>query len=83
MSKLKSIITLIKAKHYAVLEGSSQDEISWAIESLRTADNLSKHSTILIKGEVYELSSFGDKHSDGSRKATVRLATQPIKVNDK
>jgi len=73
MKKLKSLWTLLKAKHYAVLEGSSEDEISWAIESLRTADNSDKHSAIVIKGEPYQLASYGEKHSDGSRKATVRL----------
>lgn len=42
MSKLKDIIKLLKAKHYAVLVGDTQDEISWAIESLRKADDESK-----------------------------------------
>jgi hypothetical protein len=35
MNKLKDIIRLIKAKHYAVLIGDSQEEISWAIESAK------------------------------------------------
>lgn len=39
MKKLKSIWTLIKAKHYAVLTGSSEEEIGWAIEALRKADS--------------------------------------------
>lgn len=80
MRKLKDIIRLIRAKHYAVLIGDSQDEISWAIESLRTADNLSKHSAIVIKGEVYELASYGVKHTDGSRSATLRLPKNGKKI---
>jgi len=76
MKKLKSIWTLLWAKHYAVLEGSSEDEIAWAIESLRKADNQAKHSAIVIEGEPYELASYGEKHSDGSRKATVRLTKE-------
>ena len=37
--KLKDIWLLIKSKHYAVLIGDSEEEISWAIESLRKADD--------------------------------------------
>lgn len=40
--KLKDIWLLIKAKHYAVLIGDSENEISWAIESLRKADDVAK-----------------------------------------
>lgn len=32
--------------------------------------------TITIQGELYELSSYGEKFPDGSRRATVRLAPQ-------
>lgn len=42
MRKLKDIIRLIKAKHYAILISDGQDDISWAIESLRKADDDSK-----------------------------------------
>lgn len=42
MKKIKSIWSLIRAKHYAVLVGDSEQEISWAIESLRVADELAK-----------------------------------------
>lgn len=37
--KLKEIWLLIRAKHYAVLIGDSENEIAWAIESLRKADD--------------------------------------------
>lgn len=36
--KLKTFWQLIFAKHYALLLGNSEDEISWAIESLKKAD---------------------------------------------
>ena len=42
MKKLKSLCTLLWSKHYAVLVGSSEEEIGWAIESLRKADNNTK-----------------------------------------
>lgn len=42
MKKLKSLWTLLWSKHYAVLVGSSEEEIGWAIESLRKADNNAK-----------------------------------------
>jgi len=72
MKKIKSVWALLWAKHYAVLTGDTQDEINWAIESLRTADHASKHPMIVIKGEAYELASYGEELTDGSRKATVR-----------
>ena len=34
MNKLKSIWSLIKAKHYAVLTSDSEQEINWALETL-------------------------------------------------
>ena len=40
--KLKDIWLMIKSKHYVVLTASSEEEISWAIESLRKADDESK-----------------------------------------
>ena len=40
--KLKAIWTLIWARHYAVLQGSSEEEIGWAIETLRKADEKAK-----------------------------------------
>ena len=40
--KLKSIWQLIRAEYYAVLIGNSEEEISWAIESLRKADERAK-----------------------------------------
>ena len=42
MKKIKSIWSLLWAKHYAVLLADSENEISWAIESLNKADNLAK-----------------------------------------
>lgn len=42
MKKLKSMIELLRAKYYAVLVADSEEEISWAIESLRKADDESK-----------------------------------------
>jgi len=42
MKKVKSIWSLLRAKHYAVLVADSEDEISWAIESLRKADELAE-----------------------------------------
>ena len=38
--KLRDIWLLLKAKHYAVLIGDSEDEIGWAINALREADNV-------------------------------------------
>ena len=40
--KLKDIWLLLKSKHYAVLIGDSENEIAWAINSLRKADDLAK-----------------------------------------
>lgn len=40
--KIKDIWSLIRAKHYAVLLGDSEEEIGWAIESLRKADDAAK-----------------------------------------
>ena len=44
--KLKSLWSLMWAKHYAVLLGSNEQEINWAIETLRKAD-----SSPLLDGE--------------------------------
>lgn len=76
MNKLRSMVELLWAKHYAVLIAETQDEVMWAVESLKTADNQSKHSAIVINGEVYKLASYGEKEKDGSRSATLRLANQ-------
>jgi hypothetical protein len=40
--KLKEMWQLFRAKHYALLLADSDEEISWAIESLRKADELAK-----------------------------------------
>ena len=37
--KLKDIWLMLKSKHYAVLTADSEEEISWAIDSLRKADD--------------------------------------------
>lgn len=42
--KIKSLWQLIRARHYAVLVGDSEQEISWAIESLRKADDANKRN---------------------------------------
>lgn len=43
MKKIKSIVQLIRAKHYAVLVADSESEITWVIESLRKADEVAKN----------------------------------------
>lgn len=48
--KIVEIWKLVRAKHYALLIGGSEEEIGWAIEALRNADNLAK-SKPAIKGK--------------------------------
>lgn len=48
--KIVEIWKLVRAKHYALLIGGSEEEIGWAIEALRNADNLAK-SKPSIKGK--------------------------------
>ena len=40
--KIKEIWMLIRAKHYAVLIANSENEIAWAIDSLKKADDIAK-----------------------------------------
>jgi len=41
--------SLLKARHYALLLGDSDKEISWAIESLRKADDQAKQKALQTK----------------------------------
>jgi len=36
--KVKDLFKLLKAKHYAVLIGDSEEEISWALNALQEAE---------------------------------------------
>ena len=38
MRKVKDLFKLLKAKHYAVLIGDSEEEISWALNALQEAE---------------------------------------------
>jgi len=42
IKKIKSMWSLLCAKHYAVLLADSEEEISWAMESLRKADEIAQ-----------------------------------------
>lgn len=48
MKKLKTIWQLLRAEHYALLLGDSDKEISWAMETLKIGDNLTKPDTKLL-----------------------------------
>lgn len=39
MRKLKDIWRLVRAKYYAVFVADSEEEIGWAVETLRKADD--------------------------------------------
>ncbi len=47
--KITEIWKLIRAKHYALLLADSEEEIAWAIESLRKADELAQLKSNLEK----------------------------------
>lgn len=40
--KIWEIVKLIRAKHYALLLGDSEEDIAWAIESLNKADQVAE-----------------------------------------
>jgi len=39
MRKIKSLWLILKSKHYAVLIGDSEQEISWALQAIQQAQD--------------------------------------------
>lgn len=50
---------------------SAEHLTNWASQ---LADEINGHQTFTIHGEKYELASFSEPYSDGSRHATIRVA---------